>query len=116
MSAKKVISLDLGSNLSRYEEHLSANKPLPNCPVGLTLHEAKGEVKADRPAGWCRCWEKSEDSHLGTGVVVAPTYLPDYQNHRRAEKDQNQLYTVAKPQQGTVVFYAGFGWTKSGPF
>ena len=113
---KKIISLDLGSNLTRYEEHLTAPQPLPNCTIGLTLHEAKGEVRADRPAGWFRYWEKIDDSNLGTGVVVAPSYITDYQDHRSAEKDHNQLYVVTKPRQNTVVFYAGFGWQKSGQF
>ncbi|MFD1871062.1 DUF4861 domain-containing protein [Hymenobacter bucti] len=116
VTEKKVISLDLGSNLTRYEEQLSADKPLPNCTIGLTLHEAKGEVNADRRAGWCRYWEKIDDSYLGTGVVVAPRYLTDYQDHRSAQKDQSQLYMVTRPAQGTVVFYAGFGWQKSGQF
>jgi hypothetical protein len=116
VTEKKIISLDLGSNLTRYEEQLAADKPLPNCTIGLTLHEAKGEVNADRKAGWCRYWEKVDDSYLGTGVVVAPRYLTDYQDHRSPEKDQSQLYMVTKPAQGTVVFYAGFGWQKSGQF
>jgi hypothetical protein len=116
VTEKKVISLDLGSNLTRHEEHITADKPLPNCTIGVTLHEAKGEVKADQPAGWCRYWEKSGDSFLGTGVVVAPGYLTDYQDHRSAEKDASQLYLVTRPKQDVVVFYAGFGWTKSGQF
>ncbi|HET9502509.1 MAG TPA: DUF4861 domain-containing protein [Hymenobacter sp.] len=114
---KKIITLDLGSNLTRYEEHFSPTyKPLPNCTIGLTLHEAKGEVQANRPAGWFRYWEKVDDSNLGTAVVVAPSYLTDYQDHRSAKKDDNQLYMVTKPRQNTVVFYAGFGWQKSGQF
>ena len=116
VTEKKIISLDLGSNMTRYEEHLAAPTPLPNCTIGLTLHEEKGAVKADRPAGWCRYWEKIDDSYLGTGVVVAPSYLLDYQDHRSAEKDHSQLYMVTKPAQGTVIFYAGFGWQKSGQF
>jgi hypothetical protein len=116
VTERKIISLDLGSNLTRYEEHLAAPTPLPNCTIGLTLHEEKGEVKADRPAGWCRYWEKIDDSYLGTGVVVAPGYLIDYQDHRSTDKDASQLYMVTKPRQNTVVFYAGFGWQKSGQF
>jgi hypothetical protein len=116
VTERKIISLDLGSNLTRYEEHIAAPTPLPNCTIGLTLHEEKGEVKADRPAGWCRYWEKIDDSYLGTGVVVAPGYLTDYQDHRSADKDVSQLYMVTKPRQNTVVFYAGFGWQKSGQF
>jgi hypothetical protein len=116
VTERKIISLDLGSNLTRYEEHLAAATPLPNCTIGLTLHEATGEIKADRSAGWCRYWEKIDDSYLGTGVVAAPSYLLDYQDHRSAKKDQSQLYMVARPRQNTVVFYAGFGWQKSGQF
>lgn len=116
VTERKVISLDLGSNLTRYEEHLAAPTPLPNCTIGLTLHEGKGEVKADRRAGWCRYWEPIDDSGLGTGVVLDPSYLLDYQDHRSAEKDQSQLYMVTQPRRGALVFYAGFGWQKSGQF
>jgi hypothetical protein len=107
VTEKKIISLDLGSNLTRYEEHLSAAQPLPNCTIGLTLHEPTGEVQADRPAGWCRHWEKIDDAYLGTGVVVAPSYVLDYQDYRSAEKDHSQLYLVAKPQQSSTSALAG---------
>jgi len=73
-------------------------------------------VKADRAAGWFRYWEAIDDSYLGTGVVVAPAVIIDYEDHRSAEKDANQLYIVTKPQDNKVVFYAGFGWVKSGQF
>ncbi|TDN37556.1 DUF4861 domain-containing protein [Hymenobacter sp. UV11] len=116
VTEKKIISLDLGSNLTRYEETMTAPTPLPNCTIGLTLHEAKGAVRADRAAGWFRYWEAVDDSFLGTGVVVAPSAITDYEDHRSPDKDANQLYIVTKPQQHTVVFYAGFGWTKSGQF
>lgn len=113
---KKIISLDLGSNLTRYEEHFAPTyKPVPNCTIGLTLHEAKGDVKADRAAGWFRYWEAIDDSFLGTGVVVAPAAITEYEDHRSPDKDANQLYIVTKPQL-RLVFYAGFGWVKSGQF
>lgn len=116
VTEKKRISLDLGSNLTRYEEHISADKPLLNCTVGLTLHEQAGAVRADRAAGWFRYWEKIDDSYLGTAVVIAPRYIADYQDHRSTQKDQSQLYIVTRPIRDTVVFYAGFGWQKSGQF
>ncbi len=116
VTEKKIISLDLGSNLTRYEVMMTAPTPPPNCTIGLTLHEAKGTVKADRAAGWFRYWEAIDDSYLGTGVVVAPAVIIDYEDHRSAEKDANQLYIVTKPQDNKVVFYAGFGWVKSGQF
>ncbi|WP_167855666.1 DUF4861 domain-containing protein [Hymenobacter fodinae] len=112
----KRISLDLGSNLTRFEEHIRATPALPNCTIGLTLHEQQGEVRANQQAGWFRYWEKIDDSYLGTAVVVEPRYIRDYQDHRTTQKDQSQLYVVTKPTQDVVVFYAGFGWQKSGQF
>ncbi|OGX90943.1 DUF4861 family protein [Hymenobacter coccineus] len=118
VTERKVISLDLGSNLTRYEVHLaSAGAPLPNCTIGLTLHDQKGSVRADEKAGYFRYWEAVDDSFLGTGVVLAPQRLLKYEDHRTPHKDQTQLYIAAKvPPRAPVVFYAGFGWVKSGQF
>jgi len=116
VTEKKRISLDMGSNLTRFEENLSTSQPLPNLTVGLTLHEQKGEVQADQKAGWFRYWEKIDDAYLGTAVVVEPRYITDYQDHRSPQKDQSQLLVVTRPTNGQVAFYAGFGWQKSGQF
>ncbi|TPG66560.1 DUF4861 domain-containing protein [Hymenobacter nivis] len=118
VTERKVISLDLGSNLTRYEDHLaSAGAPLPNCTIGLTLHDQKGSIRADEKAGYFRYWEAIDDSFLGTAVVLAPQRLLKYEDHRTKNKDQNQLYIAAKVPPGPpVVFYAGFGWAKSGQF
>ena len=116
VTEKKVISLDLGSNLTRYEEHLASAQALPNCTIGLTLHDQKGTVRADEKAGWFRYWEPVDDSFLGTAVVIDPHQLLHYQDHRTPRQDQAQLYIAAKVPAGQVVYYAGFGWAKSGQF
>ncbi|MEJ7658252.1 MAG: DUF4861 family protein [Hymenobacter sp.] len=118
VTEKKHISLDLGSNMSRYEEYLSAPAPLPNCTIGITLHQQKGQVRADSAAGWFRYWEPVDDSFVGTGVVLDPTAVLRFLDYRTAQKDQSQLLIMARPTPAPLplVYYAGFGWTKSGQF
>jgi hypothetical protein len=115
INEKKIISLDLGSNLSRYEVHIQSDKPLPNVTTGITLHDQKGEVEKDSVAGWVRYWEPIDDSELGTGIVIAPSQLTALKEYRTTVKDQSHVLVVAKPEN-IVVYYAGFGWTKSGQY
>jgi hypothetical protein len=115
VNEKKIISLDLGSNLSRYEVHIQSNKPLPNITTGITLHDQKGEAKLDSVTGWIRYWEPIDDSELGTGIVVAPQQVIALKEYRTKTKDQSHVLIVAKPED-VVVYYAGFGWKKSGQY
>lgn len=115
VNEKKIISLDLGSNLSRYEVHIQSDKPLPNITTGITLHDQKGEVKRDSVTGWVRYWEPIDDSELGTGIVVAPQQVIALKEYRTTTKDQSHVLIVAKPED-VVVYYAGFGWKKSGQY
>ncbi|WP_460921019.1 DUF4861 domain-containing protein [Pontibacter brevis] len=116
INEKKRISLDLGSNMTRFENYLEADQSLPNATIGITLHEKKGEVKANPEQGWFRYWEPMDGSNLGTGVVLAPAVVEDYKDHRVDTKDQSHLYVITKPENNKLVYYAGFGWEKSGQF
>ena len=116
ITEKKRISLDLGSNLSRYEDFYSSPQALPNFVVGITLHEKKGAVRAEQPAGWFRYWEPIDDAEVGTGVVLAPAAVTEFRDHRVEQPDQSNLLIFTRPASTGLVFYAGFGWTKSGQF
>lgn len=120
VTEQKIISLDLGSNLTRFEERISADQPLPNVTIGTTLHAepsgVKGEVKGDAQQGWFRYWEPMDDAWLGTGVVLAPQQVQGWKDRRTKAKEQSHLLIMATPKQGKLVYYAGFGWTKSGQF
>ncbi len=116
ITEKKIISLDLGSNMTRYEVVLKSDKPLPNVTAGITLHDKKGEVKADKEAGWFRYWEPMDKSLLGTGIVMAPKAVQSFKDHRVETKDMSHLYVMATPSEDKVIYYAGFGWVKSGQF
>ncbi len=112
----KRISLDLGSSMMRVEEQLKADQPLPNVTIGITLHDKQGEVSASPEQGWFRYWEPMEDSFLGTGVVVAPELIQTYRDYRVKTRDQSHLYVVTRPKGEYLVYYAGFGWERSGQF
>ena len=116
ITEKKIISLDLGSNLTRLEVELKSNEPVSNSTIGITLHEKKGEVQVNQTAGWFRYWEPMDEAFLGTAVVVDPTFVQSYQEHRVNTKDQSHLYVVTKPITGKLVYYAGFCWSKSKQF
>jgi hypothetical protein len=113
---KKQISIDLGSQLSRYEVTLQSNVPLPNATAGITLHDKKGETFMDPVQGWFSYWEPLEDSELGTGIVVDPAFLETYKDYRTGKKDLSQLYVILKPKESKLVYYSGFGWKKAGRF
>jgi hypothetical protein len=115
INEKKIISLDLGSNLSRYEVYLESDQPLPNITIGITLHDKKGVVKKDSIQGWVRYWEPIDDSELGTGIVTDPSLIASLPEYRTPVKDQSHIFVVTKPANA-VVYYAGFGWTKSGQY
>ena len=116
ITERKRISLDLGSNLSRYEEYCSSPQALPNFVVGITLHEKKGVVQTDQKAGWFRYWEPVDDAEIGTGVVLDPRSVTEVRDHRVEQPDQSNLLVFTRPANEPLVFYAGFGWTKSGQF
>lgn len=120
VTEKKVLSIDLGSNLTRFEERISADKPLPNVTIGTTLHaEPKGvlgEVKGEPKQGWFRYWEPMDDAFVGTGVVLATGQVQGWKDHRTKAKEQTHLLVIATPQANKLVYYAGFGWTKGGQF
>ena len=69
---------------------------------------------ADERTGWFSYWQPHGDSELGMGIVVAAPYLRGYTEHVTEEKDLSHLLVHMKPVDGKLVYYAGFGWKKSG--
>ena len=109
----KLISLDLGSNLTKYEITIKSDKAPGTITAGLTLHEKDGEIKADEGQGWFSYWQPHGDSELGMGIVAEKKYLAGYTEHLTDEAEQSQLLVHLKPVNGKVVYYAGFGWKKA---
>jgi hypothetical protein len=61
----KRISLDLGSNFSKFESTFEAEKKVPNYTIGITLHKNEGEAKLNDKEGYYLHWEKIDDAFVG---------------------------------------------------
>ncbi|AHM63027.1 hypothetical protein D770_23910 [Flammeovirgaceae bacterium 311] len=112
---KKRISLDLGSNLSRYEISIYTSEPLPNIAAGIALHDGEGTVKAMPEEGWFRYWEAVDDSEVGIGIVLKPVSIQTYIDSLNAAAQDNLLVLMEAPEN-KVIYYAGYSWKKSGQY
>lgn len=114
IAEEKHISLDFGSNLSRFEIRLKGTDTIS---AGLTLHEKKGVVKVSEEQGWASYWEPHVDSELGMGIVVPGGKMIGYEEYVTDTKDLSNLFVQLNlNSESEAVYYAGFGWKKSGQF
>lgn len=112
ISETKRITLDLGSNFSKFEIALQAKNKVPNYTVGITLHDNQGEVKINKEQGWFRHWEPMANSYVGEGIIMPVDNIIDAKAHHSKKTDQSQLLVISKPMS-ILTYYAGFAWTKS---
>lgn len=110
----KRISLDLGSNFSKFENKISSVSKIPNYTLGITLHQEKGKVSIDAKKGIFRHWEPMDDSYVGEGIVMDPKVVKKAFDYHSKAVDQSQILIVTEPKNSTLVYYAGFAWLKSG--
>lgn len=113
ITEKKFISLDRGSNLSKYKVEVEGSETIS---VGLTLHEKDGEISTEVEHGWVSYWEPYFGSELGTGIVVPSNAMLGYDEYVTDAKDLSNLYAQVKVANGEAVYYTGFGWKKSKQF
>lgn len=113
ITESKLISLDYGSYLSRFEIHIKGTKEIA---AGLTLHDKKGTIGTNIKEGWLSHWEPLDDSELGTGLVAPKGTLVGFDNYITNDKDLSNLYGNLTVKNNKVVYYVGFGWKKGSPF
>jgi hypothetical protein len=110
----KRISIDLGSNFSKFENKISATSKIPNYTLGITLHKEKGMVAINAKKGIFRHWEPIDDSFVGEGIVIDPSLVKTAMDHHSKAVDQSQILVVTEPKNDTLIYYAGFAWTGTG--
>lgn len=110
ITESKVISLDLGQNLSKFDTNIQGVNEIS---AGLTLHDKKGVVSGDKDKGWVSHWEPIDDSEIGTAIVAPKKYFVDYETYDVDVKDLSNAYAHLKVIDNKVVYYAGFAWKKS---
>ncbi|WP_294331883.1 DUF4861 family protein [uncultured Chryseobacterium sp.] len=108
----KIISLDIGSDFSRFESDFESEKPVPNYAVGITLHKNEGETQRNDKEGYYLHWEKIDDAFVGEGLVMDPRNIEQSIVFRSEIPDESNLLVITKPDK-KLVYYAGFAWQKS---
>ncbi|KAB1068052.1 DUF4861 domain-containing protein [Tamlana haliotis] len=109
----KVISLDLGSNLSKFTTHIEG---VNTVSAGLTLHEKDGEVTGNPENGWVSYWQPHANSELGTAILANKHTFQSYETYSTDKKDLSNAYAHLNVVNQQVVYYAGFAWKESGQF
>lgn len=109
----KRISLDKGSNFSRFEIKFNSPKEVLNYTIGISLHDNKGDSKINSKEGTFRNLEYIDASFIGEGIVLAPSEVKTAFTHTSKAVDQSHLLVVTKPTK-KLIYYAGFVWQKSG--
>ncbi len=109
----RIITLDLGNNLSKFEISIEG---VTKISAGLTLHEKNGKVTLNSENNWVSYWEPHGDSELGSAIVTGTESLIDFDTYEVAEKDMSNAYINLKLDNNKVTYYAGFGWKKSKQF
>lgn len=112
----KTISLDLGSNLSRFDVAFKSDGELPAITTGITLHEKEGDIKIDANARFIRYDELIDEAAFYTGIVLAPGFSFDGHQYITETPDQSHVFITTTPIEGKVSYYAGFSWEKSKQF
>ena len=113
ITESKLISLDYGSYLSRFEISIKGTKTIA---AGLTLHDKKGTIGTNLKEGWLCHWEPIDDSEIGMGLVAPKNTLISFDNYVTTDKDLSNLYGNLKVKHNKAVYFAGFGWKKGSPF
>lgn len=110
----KKVSLDYGSNLTRYKVTI---KGVDEISAGVAIHSKNNKISFDEELGWLSNWEFHGDSTLGTGIVAAPNTFKNVDvQDSNINAELNNAYMGLKVNNTSTEYYAGFGWKKSKQF
>ena len=112
VSEMKRITLDAGQNIDRFESHYKVDGA-SSLMHAVGIKKAAGStVVSSREKGWLRTWETMKgNGQLGCAIIMNPAVITDV-----TDADGNYLVAARVPAEGPAVYYAGFGWDRSGDF
>jgi uncharacterized protein DUF4861 len=114
VSEIKLITLDAGQNLNRFESRYTIHGEPQKLAHAVGIKKNAGSAMSfNRELGFLRTWEplKEDAGQLGCGVLVNPAEIVEL-----TEDKGNSLVVARVPTEKSAVYYAGFGWSKSGDF
>jgi unsaturated rhamnogalacturonyl hydrolase len=110
----KRITVDAGRNLNRFESHFKVDSGTRPATVGIGIAKhAGGKAAFEKELGLLHSWEpfKEDNGSFGCGIVASPETVDGVR-----ETELDTLLIANVPPTGPQVYYAGFGWDKSGDF
>lgn len=110
---RKIISIDLGSNLTKYVIYVEGTDTLT---AGVTLHDNKGELTTNEEAGWLNYHAPHFGEQLSTAVIADPKYFAGFSKVESEMADESHGLIYLKVIDGKVEFYSGFYWSGSKQF
>ena len=114
VSEVKRVTLDAGQNFDRFESYYKTDSGGPvTCAIGIKKWPGSN-LQSNRKDGWLRTWEplqKGQGGNLGCGIIIDPAAIVDV-----TEGGGNYLVVAKTPADQPAVYYAGFGWDRSGDF
>jgi len=114
LSETKRVTVDAGRNFNRFESHFKVESGARPATVGIGIAKhAGGKAGLDKALGLLHSWEpfKADNGNLGCGVIASPETVDGQQ-----DTELDTLLIANVPPTGPEVYYAGFGWDKSGDF
>jgi hypothetical protein len=116
---KRTITIELGKQLfdlrCEFTKDGNPAEGLPVC-VGVATHDGKAKAVSDRTMGWIACWEKIDNSGVGTAALMEPGQIVDIREVDTEEtKDDGHIFLIAKTDSaGAIEYKAGFAWENAG--
>jgi rhamnogalacturonyl hydrolase YesR len=110
----KRITVDAGRNLNRFESHFKVESGTRPATVGIGIAKhAGGKAAFEKELGLLHSWEpfKEDNGSFGCGIVASPETVDGVQ-----QTELDTLLIANVPPTGPQVYYAGFGWDRSGDF
>jgi len=110
---RKVISIDLGSNMTKYVIYVDGTDLLS---AGVTLHERKGTLSTNDKNGWINWYAPHFGEEISTAVIADPKYYAGNSKIETEVPDHSNALVHLNVIDGKVEFYSGFYWTASNQF
>ncbi|QCZ92530.1 glycoside hydrolase family 88 protein [Salinimonas iocasae] len=112
----KRVTLSRGSQLYKAQSRFTQDgKPVKlKVAVGVSTHDGKALVDVNDERSAVSTWEKIDDSHVGTAVLLPQTYTATFHEQQSDQKDRsNAVLVTSTNDNGELTYYAGFAWEKA---
>ena len=111
ISEHKIISLDLGSNLSKIEVNIIGTNKIS---AGISLQKNNGSVIEINNGILLK--QNHFETTLSNVLLTSSQYYDGFHIFNPKIKDKNHVFLDFKLKEGKLVYYTGFHWSESKQF